>query len=109
MSTYTKQEQIAQAIAYMEKVKESGKPCGLCEDFHKAFTKQEEEDSETFIKWTEENFCDRDTCYFCDTKNNGDWVNGKEDAVCEDCGDKWKWNLDDEGYYKKEQTKEERG
>ena len=60
--------------------------------------------TETFVKWTEEDFCDRDTCYFCKTKNNGDWDKSCEDAVCCDCSDKWEY-IDvaycGEGYYRK--------
>ncbi len=55
-----------------------------------------------FVKWTEEDFCDRDTCYFCKTKNDGDWDESCEDAVCVECSDKWEY-LDDycgEGYYR---------
>ncbi len=58
--------------------------------------------TETFVKWTDEDFCDRDTCYFCKTKNNGDWDESCEDAVCVECSDKWEY-LDDyrgEGYYR---------
>ena len=61
--------------------------------------------TETFVKWTEEDFCDRDTCYFCNTKNNGDWDNSCEDAVCCDCSGKWKYedggdkDGEVEGYY----------
>ena len=57
---------------------------------------------EDFVKWTEEDFCDRDTCYFCKTKNDGDWDESCEDAVCVECSDKWEY-LDDycgEGYYR---------
>ena len=32
MTTYTQEEQIAQAMAYLKMVKESGKPCGFMED-----------------------------------------------------------------------------
>jgi hypothetical protein len=57
--------------------------------------------TETFVKWTEEDFCDRDTCYFCKTKNNGDWDKSCEDAICWDCSSKWEYNENDDGYYRK--------
>ena len=52
------------------------------------------------IPWTEDDFCDRDTCYFCDEENDGDWVDGQEDAVCIKCSKKWRYD-DNEDCYKK--------
>ena len=51
-----------------------------------------------FIAWTENDFCDRDTCYFCDEENDGDWVDGQEDAVCDCCRKKWRYDEDRDGY-----------
>ncbi len=52
----------------------------------------------TFIKWTAEDFCDRDTCYFCKTKDI--WQSKHEDAVCDKCAEVWKYDEDDDGYRK---------
>ena len=52
-----------------------------------------------YVKWSED-FCDRETCYFCGKKNDGDWDNRYEDGVCISCGEIWKFNEDDESYSK---------
>jgi len=54
-----------------------------------------------FIEWTNDRFNDRDDCYFCKTKNDNDWNDDFEDAVCVDCSEIWKYNENDDGYYKK--------
>ena len=54
--------------------------------------------NDNFIKWTEEDFCDRDTCYFCKTKDI--WQSKHEDAVCDKCAEVWKYDEDDDGYRK---------
>jgi len=86
----------------MENWREGDAPREYCEDCYQK--DQEDEEEQTFVKWTEEDFCDRDTCYFCKTKNNGDWDKSCEDAVCCDCSDKWEY-IDvaycGEGYYRK--------
>jgi len=53
---------------------------------------------DNFIKWTAEDFCDRDTCYFCKTKDI--WESKHEDAVCIKCAEVWKYDEDDDGYRK---------
>ena len=36
-------------------------------------------------------------CYFCNRKNNGEWdIN--EDAVCRSCGEKYKYDEDEDCY-----------
>jgi len=49
---------------------------------------------ENFIAWTEDFV--RDTCYFCKKDNDG-WGED-EDAVCDCCRKKWRYDEDRDGY-----------
>ena len=55
--------------------------------------------TKAFIKRTEDDFSgERATCYFCKEFNDNDWNCG-QDAVCLECGDKWVYDEQDDGYY----------
>ena len=87
MTTYTKEEQITQLMAYMKKVKESGKSCGLCEDLREAFTKEEEH------KKKEEDDCEcGEKLFICDSGMRlcsvgckDKWVNSKGEPCSPPC------------------------
>ena len=63
---------------------------------------EEEEESDNFIKWSQSDFVDRDTCYFCGVGAGNCWVVGGEDAVCCGCEEKWRYDENKDGYIKKE-------
>lgn len=56
------------------------------------------EKQEIKIFWTTEFYNDK--CYFCKKKNDGDWDSSCEDAVCEKCSKKWRYD-DNEDCYKR--------
>ena len=56
------------------------------------------ESEASFIKWSEDFKSEK--CYFCSCENDGWWVVQYEDAVCETCSNIWKYDEDDDGYYK---------
>ena len=62
---------------------------------------EEEEEVDNFIKWSQESFVDRDTCYFCGVGAGNCWVVGGEDAVCCGCEEKWRYDENKDGYIKK--------
>jgi len=69
----------------------NGKGCGECR--HLCDSKK--------IQWSEA-FCDDMTdgrCYFCNKRNNNDWDASCEDAVCIECGEKFRFDADEECYY----------
>tara|TARA_R110000823_G_scaffold307272_1_gene429883 strand:+ start:3091 stop:3684 length:594 start_codon:yes stop_codon:yes gene_type:complete len=62
---------------------------------------EEEEVVEEYIKWSDD-FVNKDYCYFCGVKNNGDWDKSCEDAVCIDCSEKYEYDENIDSYKKKE-------
>ena len=48
-------------------------------------------------------------CMKCSKKNDGDWDNNCEDPICIECGEIWKYNENDDSYYKiiKEEEEEQ--
>ena len=66
-----------------------------------------------FYKWTEEDFCrrngiwtewtgaatGRESCFFCGVAPTPlrPWVSNREDAVCIECAEEWKYDEDDDG------------
>ena len=62
---------------------------------------QEEVEEEEYIKWSDD-FVNKDYCYFCGVKNNGDWDKSCEDAVCIDCSEKYEYDENIDSYKKKE-------
>ena len=66
------------------------------------FDNEEEEEVEEYIKWSDDDFVNKDYCYFCGVKNNGDWDKSCEDAVCIDCSEKYEYDENIDSYKKKE-------
>ena len=50
------------------------------------------------IQWTDAFYSS--TCYFCDAENDGWWDEECEDAVCEKCSEKWRYNEEKDLYEK---------
>ena len=48
----------------------------------------------------EENSLYVGNCMKCSKKNDGDWDNNCEDPICIECGEIWKYNENDDSYYK---------
>jgi len=48
----------------------------------------------------EENSLYVGNCMKCSKKNDGDWDNNCEDPICIECGKIWKYNENDDSYYK---------
>ena len=51
------------------------------------------------VEWSEEQFCCGD-CGFCGKPNDGWWIEGDEDAICEECAQVWEYISDDDVYRK---------
>ena len=57
------------------------------------------------VEWSADRF-GGDKCGFCNEPNDGLWIEGQEDAVCEKCSQVWEYDADTDSYHKikKDQT-----
>ena len=62
-------------------------------------------DDEEEVEWSADRF-GGDKCGFCNEPNDGLWIEGQEDAVCEKCSQVWEYDADTDSYHKikKDQT-----
>jgi len=68
-----------------------------CDECYREEYPELETDDEDVVKWSAYQF-GGDKCGFCNQPNEGRWIEGDEDAVCEKCSQVWEYDDDTDSY-----------